>query len=133
MSQQIKRIEQIVDSYGELAKAFYALSHPVRLRILQILAREEHCVCHLTAVLRKRQPYMSQQLAVLRGSGLVADRRDGLMVYYRVESPRVVELIAAMAEIMRAQGQEIELPPIAEGPLPGCPCPKCCATRERAN
>jgi len=120
-----------MNGYNELAKAFYALSHPVRLRILHILAREEHCVCHLTAALRKRQPYISQQLAVLRDSGLVADRRDGLMIYYRVASPRVHELIAAMAEAIRARGEEITLSPVPTGPVDGCPCPKCCATRGR--
>ncbi len=59
-----------MDSRRELAKVFGALSHPARLLLLQLLAQEEQCVCHLTAVLRQRQPYVSQQLSVLRDAGL---------------------------------------------------------------
>ena len=118
-----------MNDYRELTRPFYALSHPVRLRIVQLLAQEEHCVCHLTAALRKRQPYVSQQLAVLRDSRLVLDRRDGLMIYYRLASPSVIELVTAMVEAMRAQGREIELSPLPEAPLAGCPCPKCSGDR----
>ena len=116
-----------MDSQRELVKVFDALSHPVRLRILQLLAHEEQCVCHLTAVLRQRQPYVSQQLAVLRDAGLVLDRREGLMILYHLASPRVLALIEMAVEMLRQQGQEIILQPLPEIPVPGCPCPRCAA------
>lgn len=122
-----------MDSYRELARVFDALSHPVRLRILQLLAQEEFCVCHLTAALRRRQPYVSQQLAVLRDVGLVLDRRDGLMIHYRLASPRVLDLMEMAADLLRQQGQEIALPPLPEMPVPGCPCPKCAPLAVQAN
>lgn len=117
-----------MDSCKQVAQVFYALSHPIRLRILRLLSDEEHCVCHLTAALKKRQPYVSQQLAILRDHGLVIDRKDGLMVYYRVRSPQVEALIEAAAEALRAQGVEIDLPPVPDGPIEGCPCPLCNAS-----
>lgn len=43
-----------------------AIAHPERLRLLAALRDGNQCVCHLTALLEKRQPYVSQQLAYLR-------------------------------------------------------------------
>lgn len=64
---------------------FKALSDETRLRCLVLLAgRGELCVCELTQALGVSQPKMSRHLAALREAGLVADRRQGLWVFYRV-------------------------------------------------
>jgi ArsR family transcriptional regulator len=75
------------------AELFKSLGHPVRLQILWILAKEEACVCHLDARFRTRQAYLSQQLAVLREAGLVAERRMRPYVYYPARGPQLGELI----------------------------------------
>jgi DNA-binding transcriptional ArsR family regulator len=72
---------------------FKAVSHPARLAILEEMRQGECCVCHLEAFLGSRQAYISQQLAVLRDAGLISDRRDGWNVYYRVNDPRVFDLL----------------------------------------
>ncbi len=65
---------------------FAALAHPLRLRILMLLEGEgELCVCELTHTLEVSQPMVSRHLAQLRESGLVADRRRGLWIYYRLQ------------------------------------------------
>ena len=64
------------DGYEKQAQVFRALAHPVRLRILDILSKQEACVCHLTAILGQRQPYVSQQLATLRESALARAARN---------------------------------------------------------
>lgn len=64
---------------------FAALAHPLRLRMLMLLQQEgELCVCELTHSLHVSQPMVSRHLAQLRESGLVADRRRGLWIYYRL-------------------------------------------------
>jgi len=64
---------------------FRALSDPTRLRSLVLLDREgELCVCELTYALRVSQPKISRHLAYLRDAGVVADRRDGTWVHYRL-------------------------------------------------
>ena len=102
-----------------------ALAHPARLRIIQVLAQDEACVCHLTAILQKRQPYVSQHLMVLREAGLVVDRRDGLMVYYRLAHPGPEELVAVLRQVVLAAHANAELPTVPAPPVKGCPCPKC--------
>lgn len=65
-------------------RLFKALADPTRLRILGLLLTGEVCVCHLCETLRIPQPKASRHLAYLRRSGLVATRRDGLWVHYRL-------------------------------------------------
>ena len=75
------------------ADRFKLLGHLVRLQILDILRRNPECVCHLEAVLGKPQPYISQQLRVLREAGVIADSKDGLNVYYHLIDPQVASLL----------------------------------------
>lgn len=113
-------------AYKKQAQLFHALSHPVRLRILDVLARQEACVCHLTAFLGKRQPYVSQQLAALREAGLVIDRREGTLIYYRLADDRLAGLLDQSKALARnPQGENADFPSVPKGPLANCPCPAC--------
>lgn len=108
------------------AALFRALAHPVRLQIMEILAGQESCVCHLTAALGRRQPYISQQLGILREAGLVADRREGTLIFYRLADEGLASLLTGGRSVAQALGgQELEFPPLPEGPVVGCPCPHC--------
>ena len=64
---------------------FRALADPSRRAIFQALTRGEAAVKDLTAQFDISQPAISQHLATLRGAGLVSERREGRLVYYRVE------------------------------------------------
>jgi DNA-binding transcriptional ArsR family regulator len=101
-------------SYQQAAKLFHLLSHPARLRILDELRRTEACVCHLQMVLKRPQAYVSQQLRVLREAGIVTDRKDGLLVYYRLVHGPMERLLE---ETLGPAGEATK--------LPTCPCPKC--------
>jgi ArsR family transcriptional regulator, arsenate/arsenite/antimonite-responsive transcriptional repressor len=68
------------------AKVFKALSDPVRLRLLSVIAArgrtEPLCVCDLSAGFTVSAPTISHHLAVLRAAGLVCCQRQGTFVYY---------------------------------------------------
>ncbi|OLR92620.1 ArsR/SmtB family transcription factor [Actinokineospora bangkokensis] len=86
--------EQAVD----LAKLFKALSDPVRLRLLSLIASHEGgeaCVCDLVEVFDLSQPTISHHLKVLRESGLITGERRGTWVYYRVH-PEVLSRLSAV-------------------------------------
>ncbi|MGW6504108.1 ArsR/SmtB family transcription factor [Nonomuraea angiospora] len=71
----------------ELARMFKALSDPVRLRLLSLIASYEGgeaCVCDLTGPFDVSQPTISHHLKVLREAGLVGSERRGTWVYYWV-------------------------------------------------
>lgn len=64
-----------------------AFADPVRLRLLNLLAGREVCVCYLHGALDLPQPTVSRHLAYLRKAGLVVGRKDGLWVHYRLAKP----------------------------------------------
>lgn len=101
------------------ARLFKALMHPVRLQILDLLRDGEQCVCHLEAHLGQRQAYVSQQLAILRKAGLVADRRDGPNSFYRIIHPEVL----TMLDTARAIASEASV--TLEARSNACSCPRC--------
>jgi ArsR family transcriptional regulator len=68
--------------YGP-AQLFKTLSDPTRLRLLNLLACGETCVCELTDTLRVVQPKVSRHLARLKRAGLVEARREGKWMHYR--------------------------------------------------
>ncbi len=114
-----------LESYEKQAEVIKAIAHPVRLRIVEILSRGEACVCHLTALLGQRQPYVSQQLTVLRGAGLVHDHRDGVMVYYRLADERVYEVVRTTRLLLQVMGEDVEFASVDTSPVEGCSCPRC--------
>ena len=65
--------------YDELSARLKLLAHPERLRILDAVRRGRECVCHLEVLLGKPQPYVSQQLRLLRDAGIIADGADCLL------------------------------------------------------
>jgi DNA-binding transcriptional ArsR family regulator len=107
--------------HKQIAQLFRALTNPARVAILELLRDDEQCVCHLEARLKYRQAYISQQLAILRETGLVQDRREGWNIYYRVVRPEVFDLLATARATL---GLSPELN-IAEAVEVVCPCPKC--------
>jgi ArsR family transcriptional regulator len=100
--------------YQQASHLFSLLSHEPRLRILDELRRGEACVCHLQGILDRPQAYVSQQLAVLRDTGVVTDRREGLYVFYRLADEQVE---CVLEQTLGPAG-----PPAA---VDGCPCPHC--------
>jgi ArsR family transcriptional regulator len=66
------------------ARLFKALGDETRLRIVALLSHGELCVCHVQAALGLSQPAASRHLSVLRLAGVVAPRRDGSWIYYRI-------------------------------------------------
>jgi ArsR family transcriptional regulator, arsenate/arsenite/antimonite-responsive transcriptional repressor len=80
------------------------LAHPVRLQILDILARSEGrvCVCDLEAAVPVKQPTISHHIKILRAAGLIDCERHGLWAYYVVRRERLAELRARIAQRLDA-------------------------------
>ena len=83
---------------AELAKGFAALSDPVRLRLLSLVAAGESgvCVCDLVEPSGRSQPTVSHHLKVLREAGLVESEKRGTWAWYHVVPQRLEELRAAL-------------------------------------
>lgn len=82
--------ERLIQNAASIARA---ISHPVRLQILDELRDDGAYVMHLTSVLGRPQANISQHLMVLRQAGLVRAKRDGMTVLYQINDPRIVRVV----------------------------------------
>lgn len=70
-----------------MERFFQALGDNTRLRLLHLIGQQEICVCYLVEVLEQPQPKISRHLAYLRSAGIVAARREGKWMHYRMVTP----------------------------------------------
>ena len=71
----------------ELERFFQALGDKTRLRLLNLMGDQEICVCYFVQILGAPQPKISRHLAYLRSAGIVAVRREGKWMHYRIVMP----------------------------------------------
>jgi ArsR family transcriptional regulator len=82
-----------------LSPALRVLSEPLRWRIVELLAAEELCVCHLVEMLDASQSLVSHHLRVLRDAGLVETERFRYWTYYRLR-PNALSMLAQQIEAL---------------------------------
>jgi DNA-binding transcriptional ArsR family regulator len=86
------------DLLARASDTYRVLSHPVRLRIIEVLMREQISVCELAEKLDLPQATLSQHLNRLRATGVVSGERKGQKIFYSVVSPHALSMIAALQE-----------------------------------
>lgn len=86
--------------YQLKAEFFKTLAHPARIRVLELLSEREHAVAEMLPEVDIEAANLSQQLAVLRRTGLVTSRKAGSSVYYSLTSPHVAELLRVARQIL---------------------------------
>jgi ArsR family transcriptional regulator len=87
VSELRKRLEQVDDrTIARLEQLFFGLADRTRLRIVELLTNEELCACEVMAALTLTQPTTSHHLGILERVGLIASRREGKWVFYRISS-----------------------------------------------
>lgn len=107
----------------QISQLLTQMRQPTRIKILLIAGTDETCVCHIKAILGLRQAAISQHLMALRKTGMLATRRDGRHIYYRLANPEVIDLLhhaGALAGIPASELDHFSL-----RPYPGCTCPQC--------
>src|ERR1035437_4177292 len=77
-----------------------AIAEPTRARIIELLGHGEHCVCDVGDSLALSPALVSHHLRVLRGSGLLQERRSGRWVYYSLDLDALERLRAAVTVLL---------------------------------
>ena len=88
-----------------VAARFKALSDPRRLALLSALQGGERTVTDLAETTKRPQPNVSQHLASLARAGLVAARREGTRVFYRIADPYVLRICDAVCDSLASQAR----------------------------
>ncbi len=82
------------------ADFFKTLSHPTRIRILELLSERERSVGDLLSAIGIEASNLSQHLAVIRRAGVVSARREGSVVYYSLVSDQIADLMSVARSIL---------------------------------
>ena len=80
------------------AEVLKALGHPTRIKIVKYLADGEKCVKEIWQELGIPQPTVSQHINILKNAGIISLDRDGVKTCYKIENPKVVEIIKLLSE-----------------------------------
>lgn len=99
----MKRDKTIFELQSEICKT---LSSSKRIEILNALKDGEKTVSELVKILGVPKANVSQHLAVMRHKGILKSRREGINIYYRVASPKVIEACLLMKEVLMEQMKE---------------------------
>lgn len=92
-----------------LDQLFRALADPTRLRLIHLMAEQEICVCYFIEVIGAPQPKISRHLAYLRRAGLVAARREGKWMHYRLMVPEDRHAASILNSTLEALKQNKEI------------------------
>jgi len=82
------------------AELCQSLTHPFRLKILQMLGESRKNVSEIMEATNKPQPFISQHLRVLREKEVVLTERDGNEVFYSLSDPKIVKICELVAEMI---------------------------------
>jgi ArsR family transcriptional regulator len=88
---------QVFELHAEVCKT---LSHPKRLEILSILRSEELMAGDIVRRMNAPKANVSQHLALMRNAGILEARREGVNIYYRISSPKVIQACDLMREVL---------------------------------
>ncbi len=81
------------------AEFLQAMGQTTRLKILEILAEGERCVCDIQVAVGEQQSNVSKHLAILRRSGILTARREGGRVIYRIRNGRIPEFRRRLSDV----------------------------------
>ena len=90
----------------DLALLFAALADRTRLRLLNLMNGREVCVCYFVEILGQSQPKISRHLAYLRRAGVVAARREGKWMHYKIVVPKHAGAARILSETLSVLGED---------------------------
>jgi DNA-binding transcriptional ArsR family regulator len=96
-------------AYKLKAKVAKALAHESRLMIVDALKDGEMCVCDLTTLVGADQSTVSKHLSVLRNAGIIEDRKEGNRVYYRLQTPCVLNFFECAMGVIQSKDRLLVL------------------------
>src|SRR5215213_3787891 len=109
---------------AQMELLFKALADRTRLRLLNLMAAGEVCVCFFVEVLKTNQPKISRHLAYLRRAGVVAARREGKWMHYRIAEPADTHAAHVLREVMEWLAQDEEMQRDRERLIKACCAPQ---------
>jgi len=89
--------------YEQQAAIAKAMAHPVRVAVLEYVRDGERCVCDIAAAVGTERTNLSKHLSVMVHAGVLASRKDGLKVMYRIKTPCISKFLDCLKECLKEQ------------------------------
>ncbi len=93
------------NAYEARATILKALASPVRLRIVEELSRGERCLCELQPLFTMNKSTLSRHVAELRNVGIISERRDGVRIFLKLETPCILNIFDCAMGVIRSNAQ----------------------------
>ena len=91
---------QIYEKQADVAKA---MAHPVRVATLEFVKDGEQCVCDIAEAVGTERSNLSKHLSVMVNAGVLASRKEGLKVFYRIKTPCVMKFLDCLKDCLKEQ------------------------------
>ena len=88
------------DRLSGKVRVLKAMAHPARLAMIESLAHGERCVCDLQRLVGSDMSTVSKHLALMKAAGVVADRKEGQWVYYRLRVPCILRFFDCLDAVL---------------------------------
>lgn len=86
------------------------IAHPVRLRIVEALSKKDMCVCEIAEMFNFDRTTISKHLALMKGFGILEDRKEGLNVYYSLRMRCLIPLLACIERVASGDDPKVLFP-----------------------
>ena len=100
-----KKKQLLFQKQAEIAKA---ISHPLRIAIVDFLKDGDQCVCDIAQHIGSERSNVSRHLSVLVGCGVLQHRKEGLKVIYKLKAPCILDFFSCMTACLKQQAEENE-------------------------
>jgi DNA-binding transcriptional ArsR family regulator len=87
--------------YRRQAEVVQALAHPIRIAIAELLKAGERCVCDIADDVGAERSNVSRHLSVMLKAGVVSARKEGVMVFYELRTPCILNFLACASDVLR--------------------------------
>jgi len=84
------------------ADVLKALAHPSRLFMVEKIREKPHCVCELTELVGADTSTVSKHLSILKGAGILSDRKEGTTVYYSLACDCIDGILSGVERVVRS-------------------------------
>lgn len=101
MSKEENLIDIPEETFQNMSDILKILAHPLRIKLILILAQKPSTVSELLKLLEVRQPNLSQHLTLLKRIRLLKTKREGKSVYYQLAHPEIKELLEKINELTK--------------------------------
>ncbi|MHC4883077.1 MAG: ArsR/SmtB family transcription factor [Planctomycetota bacterium] len=91
---------QVFEKQAAIAKA---MAHPVRVAVLEFVKNSEQCVCDIAEAVGSERSNLSKHLSIMVNAGVLASRKDGLKVMYRIKTPCVLKFLDCLKDCLKEQ------------------------------